>query len=107
MGYSGIMGLSSFGCQTDPTTITGKTNKPAWNKFSRQCMDRRKFPAQLATHFLNSKVDLFNEWLSCSEDWSKVVLNYERRVEDTKKFKKQRKGMKGRDIIAAYGETIL
>lgn len=70
-------------------------------------MDKRKFPAELASHFLQSKVCLFNEWLSCGGDWSKVVLNYERKVEDKRKFKKQRKGMKGRDIIVAYGETTL
>ena len=85
----------------------GTSNKAEWDKFSRQCLDKRKFPAELATHFLQSKVCLFNEWLSCGGDWNKVVLNYERKVEDKRKFKKQRKGMKARDIIAAYGETSL
>ena len=83
------------------------TNKSDWDKFSRQCMDKKKFPQELATHFLKDKVCLFNEWLSCGGDWSKVSLIYERQVEDKRKFKKQRKGMKGRDIIAAYGETRL
>lgn len=81
------------------------TNKADWDKFSRQCLDKKKFPAELATHFLKDKVCLFNEWLSCGGDWSKVSLVYERKVEDKRKFKKQRKGMKGRDIIASYGET--
>ena len=81
------------------------TNKADWDKFSRQCLDKKKFPVELATHFLKDKVCLFNEWLSCGGDWSKVALVYERKVEDKRKFKKQRKGMKGRDIIAAYGET--
>lgn len=70
-------------------------------------MDRKKFPAELAGHFLQNKVDLFNEWLACGGCWDKVSLRYERKVEDTKKFKRARKGMKARDIIATYGEETL
>ena len=70
-------------------------------------MDRKKFPAELATHFLQNKVDLFNEWLSCGGSWEKVSLRYERKVEDSKKFKRARKGTKARDIIATYGEETL
>lgn len=67
-------------------------------------MDRKKFPASLATHYLSGKVDMFNEWLAAGGDWSKVSLSYERKVADRKQFKRQRKGMKSRDIIATYGE---
>ena len=66
-------------------------------------MDRKKFPANLANCFLSNKVDLFNEWLNAGGDWDKVSLSYERRIAERKKFKKQRKGMKPRDIIALYG----
>jgi hypothetical protein len=84
------------------------TNKADWDKFSRilQAMPgQKKILVELATHFLKDKVCLFNEWLSCGGDWSKVALVYKRKVADKRKFKKQKKGMKGRDIIAAYGET--
>lgn len=70
-------------------------------------MDRRKFPAELASHFLQNKVDLFNQWIECGGSWEKVSLRYERRVQDTKSFKRARKGTKAREIIATYGEETL
>lgn len=70
-------------------------------------MDKAKFPASLATYYLQSKTDLFQEWINCAEDWSKVELNYERRVTDKRQFKKSRKGMKPRDIIKQYGQEFL
>ena len=70
-------------------------------------MDRAKFPASLATHCLQNKVDLFNVWLENGCDWGKTALTYERKTSSTRKFKKGRKGMKARDIIALYGEEKL
>lgn len=70
-------------------------------------MDRKKFPSNLANSFLSNKVDLFNEWLNAGGDWEKVSLSYERKMAERRKVKKQRKGMKARDIIAAYGEKSL
>ena len=70
-------------------------------------MDRKKFPSNLANSFLSNKVDLFNEWLNAGGDWEKVSLSYERKTAERRKVKKQRKGMKARDIIAAYGEKSL
>ena len=70
-------------------------------------MDKKKFPAELASVYLQNKVDLFNEWLACSGDWSKVSLIFERKVSDSRRFKKQRKGMKSRDILLKYGEKTL
>ena len=86
---------------------SGKTHKNEWNKFSRQCLDRSKFPASLAGHCLQNKQDLFNVWLENDGDWGKVQLQYERTLKSTKEFKKGRKGMKARDIISAYGEEKL
>lgn len=82
----------------------GTTHKNEWNKFSRQCLDRTKFPIALASHCLANKQDVFQEWLEAQGDWSKVELAFERRVSAKSKFKKGRKGMKARDIITAYGE---
>ena len=70
-------------------------------------MDRAKFPASLATHVLQNKLDLFNVWLENNGDWGKTALTDERKTSCTRKFKKGRKGMKSRDIIALYGEEKL
>lgn len=51
----------------------GSNCKPQWDRFSRQCLDRRRFPVQLAGHFQRDKLDLFRQWLSSSEDWSKLL----------------------------------
>jgi len=66
-----------------------------------------KFPVALAGHCLQNKVDLFNEWLQAGGDWSKVELNYQRKVTSSREFKKGRKGMKPRQILATYGEENL
>ena len=47
------------------------SHKPEWDRFSRQCIDRKKFPCSLASHYLRDKTDLFREWLQQSGDWSK------------------------------------
>jgi len=86
---------------------SGTTHKNEWNKFSRQCLDRAKFPASLAAHCLTGKQDLFNVWLENNGDWGKVELQYQRTVKSTREFKKGRKGMKAREIISTYGEEKL
>ena len=48
-----------------------RTHKAEWDKFSRQCIDRKKFPCTLAAHYLRDKTDLFRQWLQQSGDWSK------------------------------------
>jgi len=48
-------------------------------------------------------LNLFQEWLSHGGDWKKVSLVYERLTKESRSFKKGRKGMKERDILAAYG----
>lgn len=50
---------------------------------------------------------MFREWLSAGGDWRKVSLVYERKASEARKFKKGRKGMKERDIMALYGEKTL
>ena len=95
-------------------TLTGDDVKPnsvshrnEWKKFSRQCLDRKKFPAELASHVLKSKTDVFAEWLKADEDWSKVKLIFERRSEEVRSFKKKRGGMKRREIEQRYpGESF-
>ena len=78
------------------------TNKREWDTFSRQCLDRKKFPVSLAGHVLKSKLDVFQEWMKASGDWSAVALTFERKVTESRRFKKKRGGMKKRDIEKAY-----
>lgn len=79
-----------------------KTHKPQWDKFSRQCIDRRKFPCTLAAHFLRDKTDLFRCWLAQSEDWSKVEVVMQRKAEKVTTNRKEREGTKARDILKKY-----
>ena len=50
---------------------------------------------------------MFREWLAAGGDWEKVSLVYERKASEARRFKKGRKGMKERDILALYGEKTL
>lgn len=52
----------------------GTTHKAEWDRFSRQCLDRRKFPQSLAAVFMKDKTDLFRTWLQQEEDWSKFLV---------------------------------
>ena len=106
-----------FGCcfictskiYTGPTISPkqGVSHKNEWNKFNRQCGDRKVFPASLAANFLQSKLNLFREWLRCGGEWEKVQFNIERKVSEQRKVKKIRKGVKQRDLVATYGEKLL
>lgn len=58
---------------TQPCVISGSTHKNAWDKFCRQCLDRKKFPVSLANHYIRDKTDLFRTWLESSQDWSKLL----------------------------------
>ena len=49
------------------------THKPQWDKFARQCLDRKKFPSGLASHYIKDKVDLFRQWLQHGGDWAKFL----------------------------------
>ena len=104
---SGPLVLQSLECSCLGFSISGTTHKREWDKFSRQVLDRQKFPVSLASYCLQSKTDLFNDWLECSGDWSRVELNYQRRVSTNNKYKKGRRGMKPREIIKQYGEENL
>ena len=52
----------------------GSNCKSDWDKFSRQCLDRKRFPISLAAHYQRDKLDLFRSWLSANEDWSKPLV---------------------------------
>ena len=92
------------GEEVKPNSVTHRNE---WKKFSRQCLDRKKFPSELAGHVLKSKTDVFAEWLKADEDWSKVTLVFERRAEEVRSFKKSRGGMKKREILAKYPSESL
>ncbi|CAK9025439.1 unnamed protein product, partial [Durusdinium trenchii] len=57
------------------------THKAEYDKFSRQCLDRKKFPVSLAPHYMKDKLDVFRAWLQASEQWDAVEVIYERRAE--------------------------
>eukprot|EP00438_Fugacium_kawagutii_P016329 Skav212449 [mRNA] locus=scaffold1094:316880:323381:+ [translate_table: standard] len=57
----------------DFSQANSATHKPQWDKFARQCLDRKKFPTSLATHYIKDKVDLFRRWLEQEGDWSKLA----------------------------------
>ena len=78
------------------------THKKQWDTFSRQILDRKKFPASLASHVLKGRTDVFNAWLQCSQDWSKVELAYTRKSSDIREVKRGRGGLKKRDILLKY-----
>ena len=86
---------------------SGTTNKKEWDMFSRQCLDRKKFPASLAQHVLKNKTDVFNEWLECGGAWEKVALVFERKVSQSREVKKGRGGMKRREILQKYPKESL
>ena len=58
----------------DTISHQGVTHKAAYDRFSRQCVDRRKFPVSLASAYCKDKLDLFRAWLEMREDWSKLLV---------------------------------
>lgn len=83
-------------------TANSKTHKAEYDKFCRQCLDRKRFPTKLASHVIKDKLDVFRQWLMCSEVWENVVVEFERRAERRSTSCKQRSGMKARDIYKKY-----
>ena len=78
------------------------THKAEYDKFSRQCLDRKKFPVSLAPHYMKDKLDVFRAWLQASEQWDAVEVIYERRAERRSKSKKSRAALKARDLYHKY-----
>ena len=52
-------------------SLPGATHKQMYDKFCRQCCDRKKFPVSLAQHCIRDKLDLFRTWLEMHGDWNK------------------------------------
>ena len=77
-------------------------HKVEYDRFSRQCLDRKKFPVSLAAHFVKDKLDVFRAWLSCGEKWERVEVEFERRAERKSSSKKSRSGTKARDLYKKY-----
>ncbi|CAE7609904.1 unnamed protein product [Symbiodinium sp. CCMP2592] len=84
-----------------------KTHKNEWNQFSRQCLDKKKCTTSMAAHVERNKLDMFRRWLECGGDWEKVSLEMERRAENSTLARKERQGMKKRDILKKYPEELL
>lgn len=87
--------------------LPGVTHKSQWDQFNRQMLDRKKFPASLASHVLKNKNDVFNEWLAAKGCWEDVAIKFERKVSEIKEFKKSRGGLKKRDILLKYPKEYL
>ncbi|CAE7837005.1 unnamed protein product [Symbiodinium sp. CCMP2592] len=87
------------------TKRNSTTNKREWDVFSRQCLDRKKFPVSLASHLQRDKTDLFNLWLDNNQDLQKVAIVVERSVEQKTTSRSGFEASKARDIIKMYGET--
>ena len=81
---------------------TSVTHKAEYDKFCRQCLDRKKFPVSLAPHFVKNKLDLFRGWLEVSQSWSRLEVEFDRRAERKLTSKKSRAGIKARDILKMY-----
>ena len=47
------------------------TNKKEWDKFARECVNKKAFPASLTAAYKKNKVDLFNVWLDMGMSWEK------------------------------------
>ncbi|CAK9103962.1 unnamed protein product [Durusdinium trenchii] len=77
-------------------------NEAEYDKFCRQCLDRKKFPLSLAPHFVKNKLDLFRGWLEVSQSWSRLEVEFDRRAERKLTSKKSRAGIKARDILKMY-----
>lgn len=87
--------------------IPGKSHKAQWDKFSRQCLDRKQFPIALASHVLKNKNDVFVAWLEAGGDWSKVEMTFQRKASDIREVTRSRGGMKKREILKNYPEKSL
>ena len=88
----------------DFSAANSVSHKVEWDKFSRQCINKKLFPASLASHYLKDKLDLFRVWLTESQDWSNVEVAFERRTEKKTTSTKQRAGTKHRDLVTIYGK---
>lgn len=49
----------------------GSSHKLQWDKFCRECLNRKKFPVALAGAYIKNKTNLFRNWLEMSGDWDK------------------------------------
>ena len=88
--------------QEDYSNANSKTHKTEWGKFCRQATDRKKFPVQLAPHFVSNKLDVFRSWLEVHQNWDDVLVQFERKAERKVSAKKRRSGTKERDIHKRY-----
>ncbi|CAL1166148.1 unnamed protein product, partial [Cladocopium goreaui] len=79
-----------------------RTNKKEWDTFSREVLNKKKFPVRLSEHLARDKVDLFNLWLAHGKDLHEVALHVERTAETVNRTASGREGMKLRDIEAKY-----
>ena len=53
--------------------IQGRTNKKEWDTFSREVLNKKKFPVRLSEHLARDKVDLFNLWLAHGKDLHELL----------------------------------
>lgn len=68
---------ATTGSNADFSNANSRTHKAEWDKYSRQCMNRKLFPCSLASHYLKDKTCLFREWLQHGMDWqASLVLSF-------------------------------
>ena len=53
--------------------MRGRTNKKEWDTFSREVVNKKKFPVRLSEHLARDKVDLFNLWLQHGKDLHELL----------------------------------
>lgn len=97
----------SYVSNPEPQANPGVSHKKEWDKFNRQCLDRKKFPIAMAQHVLKNKNDVFAEWIAAGGEWEKVSMVFERKVSDVRQVKNSRGGMKRRDILLKYPKESL
>ena len=82
---------------------TGKENsttKPgAWAVFTRECSNKKKFPAVLGPALKRDKADLFNLWLENKKSLAKCALIVERIAERSTAHTAEMVAMKQRDML--------
>ena len=65
--------------------------------FCKQAADRKLFPVSLSSNFLRNKNDLFNQWMDCGKDWTKLELVVTRKAEQLNNSKRQLRAVQGRE----------
>lgn len=80
------------------------THKKEWDVFSKQLKTNTKAPAALSEYAVTktAKIDLFNMWLDCGEDWDECAVELERRQERKTQAVKGWEAVQGRVLRQRY-----